>query len=110
MVNIQDNLYGNNIFEAIKCISNLDDQSLLESFDKEIDLVVSKSVNLPTKFKMNEVYSKNFINELRKMVTMETNDIKMRNDDFEKMRMSNKKDYNALNGMKSYFIDKFKNS
>ena len=63
MSNIRDNLYGNNIFEAIKCVSHLDDQSLLQSFEKEIDVAVSKSVQLPTKFGFNEVQAKNFTNE-----------------------------------------------
>ena len=109
MANIRENLYGNNIFEAIKCISNLDDQSLVQSFEKEIDTAVSKSVKLPTKFSANEIYLKNFNNDLRKMVVIESNDIKVRNEDFEKVRKSSKKNYNEVNGTKSYFIDKFKN-
>ena len=61
MVNIRDNLHGNNIFEAIKCISNLDDQSLIESFDSEMEIVVSKSVSIPSKFRFNEMYSLSLI-------------------------------------------------
>jgi hypothetical protein len=109
MVNIRDNLMGNNIFEAIKCISNLDDQSLIESFDNEIEMAVSKSVNLPSRFRFNEVYSKNFTDELRKMVIIDSHEIKVRNDNFEKVRFTSKRNYNEVNGTKSYFVDKFKN-
>ena len=110
MVNIRDNLNGNNIFEAIKCISNLDDQSLIDSFDGEIEKAVSKSVSLPSQFRFNELYSKNFVNELRKMVLIDNHEIKVRNEEFEKIRFSSKKNYNEVNGTKNYFFDKFKNS
>lgn len=110
MENIRDNLDGDNIFEAIKCISNLDDQSLLDSFDNELDVAVSKSVNLPTKFRFNEVYSKNFVDELRKMVIIDSNDIKVNTDTYEQIRLTNKRDHNEVNVMKSYFVDKFKNT
>lgn len=110
MVNIRDNLDGDNIFEAIKCISNLDDQSLLDSFDNELEVAVSKSVNLPTKFRFNEMYSKNFVDELRKMVVIDSNDIKINTEGYDKIRLTNKRDHNEVNVMKSYFVDKFKNS
>ena len=108
MGNIRDNLYGNNIFEAIKCISNLDDQQLIDSFENEIEMSISKSVNLPTKFRFNEVYSKNFTDELRKMVIIDSNDLKMHNQDLGKIRITSKKNYHEVNGTKSYFVDKFK--
>lgn len=107
--NIRDNLYGNNIFEAIKCISNLDDQQLIESFENEIEVGISKSVNLPTKFRFNETYSKNFTDELRKMVIIDSHDLKVHNQDIENVRFTSKKNYHEVNGTKSYFNEKFKN-
>ena len=109
MMNIRDNLHGNNIFEAIKCISNLDDQQLIDSFENELEVGISKSVNLPTRFRFNEVYSKNFTDELRKMVIIDSNDLKVHNQDMEKIRFTFKKNYHEVNVTKSYFVDKFKN-
>ena len=109
MMNIRDNLHGNNIFEAIKCISNLDDQQLIDSFENELEVGISKSVNLPTRFRFNEVYSKNFTDELRKMVIIDSNDLKVHNQDMEKIRFTSKKNYHEVNGTKSYLVDKFKN-
>ena len=109
MMNIRENLYGNNVFEAIKCISNLDDQSLLESFETEIDTAMSKTMNLPLKFTMNEVHLKNFNNELRKMVTMEMNEVKIRNEDVDTIKLSSRRDQRETDGMKQYFQGKFKN-
>lgn len=110
MMNIRENLYGNNIFEAIKCISNLDDHSLLDSFETEIDTAMSKTMNLPLKFTMNEVHLKNFNNELRKMVTMEMNEVKIRNEEIDAIKISSRRDNRDVEGMKQYFEGKFKNT
>ena len=109
MMNIRENLYGNNVFEAIKCISNLDDQSLLNSFEVEIDGAMTKTLNLPLKFSMNDIQLKNFSNELRKMVTIETNEVKIRSEQNDTLKLGSRRDPKEVEGMKNYFLEKFKN-
>lgn len=56
---------------------------------------------------MNDLHAKSFPNELRKMVNIESQEIKLVT--VEKGSMSStKKDFNIINGMKTYFTDKFK--
>ena len=105
--NIRDNLNSPNIFEAIKCVTNLDEGSLLESFDREVDITLGKAVTLPLKFQLNDLQAKSFPNELRKLVNIESQEIKLVTNE-KNVMSSTKKDFNMVNTMKSYFTDKFK--
>lgn len=51
---IDKNLENKKMFENIKNTSNLDSEELLATFSKEIDLILSKSVNLPFYFNFDE--------------------------------------------------------
>ena len=106
--NIRENLNSSNIFEAVKCVTNLDENSLLESFEREVDITLSKTVTLPLKFQLNELQAKSFPNELRKLVNIESQEIKLMTTE-KNVMSSTKKDFNVINGMKTYFTDKFKN-
>lgn len=88
-------------------MTNLDENSLLESFEREVDITLSKTVTLPLKFQMNELQAKSFPNELRKLVNIESQEIKLITNEKNVMN-STKKDFSVINGMKTYFTDKFK--
>jgi hypothetical protein len=107
---IRANLDGPNTFEAIKCTSNLDTNTLIANFDKQVEDALSKSISLPIQFVVNDVNYSNFANELKKIVSVDNKDIKVVTNEQYLNQMAPKRDVNVMNMFKHYFDDKFKNN
>ena len=105
---IKSNLDGPNTFEAIKCTSSLDTQSLIANFEAKVQEALNRSVPLPTSIVVSDSGFANFSSDLKRIVTLDTRELKMTTNEQYLSQMPQKKDPNVLL-YRSYFDDKFKN-
>jgi len=96
-----------NSFESIKNTVKLDTDSLLATFDKQVEDALSKSVSLPIKFVLNEGELQNFQNGLKRIISVFSQDVKVvTNEQYLRQLKPNHNDEISSQN-KSYFNSKF---
>ena len=106
--NIRDSLHSEQVCEAIKCVSNLEDESLIASFENEIERVVSQSVNLPCRFEYDDSRRNKFMDQLRKAITLTRYKVNAGNGRSKREKIAVKNNIDQANLTKIYFVEKFK--
>ena len=105
---IKNGLEGPYLFDSIKNTSNLDSENLLSTFEKMVEEALNKQVSLPTQFVFNEQYFSNFSLELRKIISIDTKNIKVVTNDQYLSQLGPKRDSNQVMMFENYFNQKFK--
>ena len=106
---VRYSLDGPNSFDSIRSTVRLDTDTLLSTFDKQVEDALSKSVSLPIKFVLNEIELQNFQTVLKKIISVFSQDVKVvTNEQYLKSLKPNLNDEISSQN-KSYFNYKFKN-
>lgn len=106
---VKYSLDGPNSFESIKNTVKLDSDTLLATFDKQVEEALNKSVLLPIKFVLNENELQNFQSVLERIISVFSQDVKVvTNEQYLRQLKPNMND-EVSSQNKSYFNYKFKN-
>ena len=105
---IKNGLEGPYLFDSIKNTTKLDSEHLLSTFEKMVEEALNKQVSLPTQFVFDEKYFSNFALELRKIISVDTKNIKVVTNDQYLSQLVPKKDGNKCVQYENYFNQKFK--
>lgn len=74
---LNQNLNNDRMFDSFKNTSSLDAQTLIKYYDDLVAQELNKTVSLPTKVTLNEVAFNNYDQDLKNLVNLQKNEVRL---------------------------------